>query len=223
VSQPEPGQVDPRALRKVPQQARSRAHVHAIYAAAERIVTAEGVDALAMTRLAAEAGVPVGTLYQFFEDRAAVLDAIAYRYMDTFGTDLNRAIEAAAGQDWRGLTNSLFDIFIERARANPAYVAIRAGHYLSAGLQRADDANIDTIATIVRGSMVAAENLVDGHELATVCRVAVQAADALLQLAFRLDRRGDADTLVHARRITLLYLEDIAARHPRRPRGTQPE
>lgn len=215
VSQPELDPAEFKGLRKMPQQARSRARVQAMYTTAERIVGTEGVDALTMIRLAAEARVPVGTLYQFFEDKAAVLDAIAYRYMDSVDSDVSDALEAGADGDWRGLTNIMFDTFIQRARANPAYVAIRAGHYLSAELQRADDDNIDTIAAITRTTLVAGENLVDTPELATVCRVAFQAADALLQLAFRLDPTGDADTLAQARRITLLYLEDIATRHPR--------
>lgn len=175
-----------------------------------------------MIRLAAEAGVPVGTLYQFFEDKAAVLDAIAHRAMDSFDSGVTQALGAAPGGDWRALANILFDTFIQHARANPAYVAIRAGHYLSAELQQADDASVDAIAALIRTTLVTGENITDSPELATVCRVAVQAAGALLDLAFRLDPRGDADTLAQARRITLLYLEDIAARHPRQASGAGP-
>lgn len=210
-----PGPVELKGLRRVPQQARSRARVHAIYATAERIIAAGGVDALTMVRLAAEAGVPVGTLYQFFEDKTAVLDAIAYRYTASFDAQMGEALGAGTGGDWRALTNILVDTFIRHSRANPAYVAIRAGHYLSAELQRADDDSVATIAAVIRATLVAGEGLLDTPELATVCRVAVQAAGALLDLAFRLDPGGDADTLAQARRITLLYLEDIAARHPR--------
>jgi AcrR family transcriptional regulator len=216
------GPAEFKGLRKVPQQARSRARVQAVYAAAERTIGAEGVEALTMIRLASEAGVPVGTLYQFFEDKAAVLDAIAHRATDSFDSVVTQALETAADGDWRGLASILFDAFIQHARANPAYVAIRAGHYLSAELQRADDASVDAIAALVRAALVTGENIIDSPELATVCRVAVQVAGALLDLAFRLDPDGDADTLAQARRITLLYLEDIAAQHMRQASGTGP-
>jgi len=215
MSQSEFDPVGLKGLRKVPRQARSRARVQAIYTTAERIVATEGVDGLSMIRLAADAGVPVGTLYGFFEDRAAVLDAIVHRYKDGYEPTLTEAIHAAAGGGWRELIDALFDKFIERSRANPAYVAIRAGHYLSADVQREDDANLDAIADLLCGALVAGEGLADTPELSGVCRVGIQAADALLQLAFRLSPEGDPVTLTQARRIEHVYLEDIVATHPR--------
>lgn len=201
-----------RGLRKEPQQARSRARVRAIMAAAEAIVASEGVEALTMRRLAEEAAVPVGTVYQFFDDKTAVVDAVAYQHLDTLGPVIEELTAGAArGVPWPELFDVVFDRMVERTRGNPAYVAIWVGRHLSPELQRVDDANIDATAAILCSVLSAQENLPATPELVSACRVAIQTADALLQLAFRLDRAGDPATLDQARRIEHLYLADIAA------------
>lgn len=65
--------------RKAPRQARSQATVTAILEATIRILEREGLEALTTTRVAEIAGVSVGTLYQYFENRDAILDALQDR------------------------------------------------------------------------------------------------------------------------------------------------
>jgi AcrR family transcriptional regulator len=65
--------------RKQPQQARAQASVHAILDAAIRVLDREGLDAATTTRIAEVAGVSVGTLYQYFAHRDAILTALQDR------------------------------------------------------------------------------------------------------------------------------------------------
>jgi len=65
--------------RQQPQQARSRATVTAILEAMTRILDQEGFDAATTTRVAEVAGTSIGTLYQYFSDRDAILDALQDR------------------------------------------------------------------------------------------------------------------------------------------------
>jgi len=67
-----------------PRQARSRARVAQILASADSILSVEGFEALTVRRIAQEAGVPVGSIYQFFPDKAAVVDALAHGYIGEF-------------------------------------------------------------------------------------------------------------------------------------------
>lgn len=60
-------------LRKQPGQARSRALVEAVLEAAAQVLAREGAEHLTMTRVAERAGVSVGSLYQYFPNRAALL------------------------------------------------------------------------------------------------------------------------------------------------------
>ncbi|HEV3365139.1 MAG TPA: TetR family transcriptional regulator, partial [Acidimicrobiia bacterium] len=69
----------PVKTRRQPVQARSQARVERIVAAATAIVDEEGVEAATTRAIAARAGVPVASLYQFFADRDAVLDEVLRR------------------------------------------------------------------------------------------------------------------------------------------------
>jgi len=67
------------APRKAPRQARAQATVTAIFEATIRILEREGMDAATTTRIAEVAGVSVGTLYQYFSHRDAILDGLQDR------------------------------------------------------------------------------------------------------------------------------------------------
>jgi AcrR family transcriptional regulator len=80
--------------RKTPVQARSTASVQAILDATIQVLLAVGKERLTTTRVAARAGVSVGTLYQYFPNKSALLQACLKRHMDAVG----QSIEQACGQ-----------------------------------------------------------------------------------------------------------------------------
>lgn len=63
--------------RKTPSQARSRETCKAILQAAAHIIEVEGEAAFTSNRIAERAGVSIGSLYQYFPDKQAILFAIA--------------------------------------------------------------------------------------------------------------------------------------------------
>jgi AcrR family transcriptional regulator len=73
----------PRADRtaRTPQQTRSRATVEAILEATARILERDGARALTTARIAREAGVGVGSLYEYFDGKDAVVRALCERHM----------------------------------------------------------------------------------------------------------------------------------------------
>ena len=79
-------------LRNPPVQARSRERLQRVLDAAERVLADEGAAALTTTRIAAVAGVPVASVYRFFPDKEAIVEALALGYWGEFGD----AVEALA-------------------------------------------------------------------------------------------------------------------------------
>ena len=67
--------------RRRPAQDRSRHTVDCILEGAARVFDREGLDATT-NRIAAEAGVSVGSLYEYFPDKSALLHALAKRHID---------------------------------------------------------------------------------------------------------------------------------------------
>ncbi len=197
-------------LRREPVQARSRARVAGILEAAERLVGRDGVAALSMRRLASEAGVPVGSVYQFFTDREAVLGHIVAQH----GLGQRRLMEDVqplrGTRPWPELVEELFERQCTRLRASPAYVAIWRARALSVEEQRRDDEDVEVLAAMLADLIAAEESVAPTPALLTGCRVAVQAADALLHLAFRLDPDGDPDTIAEAQTMLRRHLEHVA-------------
>ena len=83
--------------RKTPVQARSTASVSAILEAAIQVLLDVGKERLTTTRVAARAGVSVGTLYQYFPNKSALLQAVLKRHF----SEITNAIESVC-QEQRG-------------------------------------------------------------------------------------------------------------------------
>src|SRR5262245_2595951 len=192
-----------------PRQARSRDRQRRILTAADEILATDGVEALTIRRLAQQAGVQVGSIYQFFSDKSAVIAALAMHYMDEFETLMDELVAKAIATDWDDLPEVVFDAFVEMYRARPGYVALWRGRHLSPELMRADDANNALLAEGLRQIVLAQTGQPDDARLALGCEVAVQVGDALLQLAFRRDPKGDPAVIEEAKHLQRLYLREL--------------
>ncbi|HET9658630.1 MAG TPA: TetR/AcrR family transcriptional regulator [Kineosporiaceae bacterium] len=199
-------------VRRTPQQARSRARVERLLAAADGLLAAEGYQALTVRRLAEHAEVPVGTIYQFFPDKQAIVDALARRYLDEFAGVIQELVDRAGRERWADPVQTLLDAFVGAYRDRPGYLAIWTGRHLSPLLRQADEENNALIADGLRRVLLAQLDVPDDAELARACQVAVRVCDALLQYAFRQGAQADADVLAELVRLERLYLADLLGR-----------
>lgn len=85
--------------RRQPQQERSRQTVERIVDAAARVLEAEGDRGATTNRIAAEAGVSPGSLYQYFADRDDLLLAVTERFVAAFEDRVLPALRQAARED----------------------------------------------------------------------------------------------------------------------------
>lgn len=69
------------APRKLPRQARSEATVKAILQAAAQVFERHGYAAATTNRIAQRAGVSIGTLYQYFPNKDAILVALVHQHL----------------------------------------------------------------------------------------------------------------------------------------------
>jgi AcrR family transcriptional regulator len=181
--------------------------------AAERLLAAQGVEALTTTRIAAAADVAVGSLYQYFPDKGAIVDALAERYLDEFEGLMESLAEQALTRDWGDdLVDRMIDAFADRYRREAGYRALWFGRHLSAELREADRRNKLTLADGVRRILVDSGTVRDVKGVRTACRAAVLTADALLVEAFKDDPRGEPALLREAKRILRCHLADVVDR-----------
>src|SRR5262245_18451911 len=82
--------------RKVPRQERARATIDALLTATARILVKEGFDRASTNRIAEEAGVSVGSLYQYFPGKEALVAALIERHIDEMTSLFASAFERFA-------------------------------------------------------------------------------------------------------------------------------
>lgn len=70
---------DAPAPRREPVQKRSRERYERMLEVAKELIAQGGSDAMKMSDIAARAGVPIGSLYQFFPDKASIVRVLAER------------------------------------------------------------------------------------------------------------------------------------------------
>jgi AcrR family transcriptional regulator len=68
------------AMRRVPSQKRAQERVERILSIATDLIADRGIDGMTMSDLAVQAGVSIGSLYQYFPDKVAVVSSLAERY-----------------------------------------------------------------------------------------------------------------------------------------------
>lgn len=105
--------------RKSPVQARSSATVEAIFEATIQVLLNVGYRRLTTTRVAERAGVSVGTLYQYFPNRQALLAAMMRRSLDELAETLIACCEAARGRPADVLATELVDAYLDLKLERP--------------------------------------------------------------------------------------------------------
>jgi AcrR family transcriptional regulator len=83
--------------RKLPVQARSAASVEAIREAAVQVLLKEGKEQLTTRKVADRAGVSVGTLYQYFPNKSALLQAVLRNHLEGVAGAIHAVCE-----EWKG-------------------------------------------------------------------------------------------------------------------------
>ena len=104
--------------RKSPVQARSAASVDAILEATIQVLLHVGKERLTTTRVALRAGVSVGTLYQYFPNKSALLQAALKRHLDEVTDAIEFACEEQRGRTPREMVTALITAFLEAKMRN---------------------------------------------------------------------------------------------------------
>jgi AcrR family transcriptional regulator len=193
-------------VRRVPQQDRSRDKLRRLLDAADGLLAREGGDALATTRVAAAAGIAVGSLYAYFPDKDAIAEALALRYWGEIERRIAAVVEADAREPLADPTGALLDAVADGFRASRGFRALWFSALRTERLRDSTRPARVTIGALVERLLARHWPDADPAERATVARMYVLAGDGLLREAFRLDPEGDATVLLEGRRMLDAYI-----------------
>lgn len=124
--------------RKTPRQERSQAVVENIVAAAHRLIVEGGVEKLTTNGIAAEAGLSIGSLYQYFPNKEAIILVLAERWLALFLPVSQAYIDKASPRTWSEFEDDIRQFNAEIAglyAANRALLSVIDAMQYSADLR----------------------------------------------------------------------------------------
>jgi AcrR family transcriptional regulator len=166
--------------RKTPVQARSSASVNAILQATLQVLLAVGKERLTTTRVAARAGVSVGTLYQYFPNKSSLLQACLRHHLDDVVRTMEEACEEYAGRTLSTMAQGVVAAFVEaKIRHVKASAALYAVSSDVDGAAIAQAAHLRAHQAVVHLFSTASDMMTKDPE--TVASVVLAAANGIVR------------------------------------------
>nr|WP_184728968.1 TetR family transcriptional regulator [Saccharopolyspora phatthalungensis] len=175
--------------------------------ACAELIDEVGYDGLTTTLIAERAGVAVGSLYQFFPDKRAVVQELTLRNLDRFVRTVSVRFDQLELEHWWDAVDAVFDVYLTMHREVPAFSRLHFGDVVDLRLLDPSKDNNAVIAEKLTG-LIAEEFELDPTELLLPLAVAVEAADAVLHLAFRRDPAGEPTLVAEAKELVRGYLSN---------------
>jgi AcrR family transcriptional regulator len=202
-------------MRRQPRQARSQERVKQILDVAEQMFVAEGYNATTTNAIAARAEVPIGSLYQFFPDKGAIVQALAVRYMEMLQQRFNALHTAETSQmNLSNYVDYIIDATAQFFNDYPGYHAIFMQVQdtipeLEAIESAADNQLIQDWASILAQYYPGLESA----DYETIAFMLVKAIGTLLWLSLSQEGRFRQRLVIETKRLMLSYLQSYFPTH----------
>ncbi|AZO60772.1 MAG: TetR family transcriptional regulator [Mesorhizobium sp.] len=184
--------------RRAPTQQRSRERVERMLAAAAALIAEQGSDAMRMGEVAERAGVSIGSLYQFFPDKRAIVWALAERYTAESQACISAALKDVS--DAEGLKQAfseLVDLYYGMFLAEPVMRDIWSGTQADKALRELELADSRANARFLVAVLKRLRPGADTVAMETAALLVWQMGEAVMRLAISVDRE-EGDRLVAA-------------------------
>jgi AcrR family transcriptional regulator len=196
------------SLRRAPVQRRSAERLTRILDACADLLDEVGYDALSTRAVAARAGVPIGSVYRFFGNKRAMADALAQRNLERYTERVTERLkEAGGGEGWRAAVDAVLDEYIAMKRTAPGFSLVDFGNQIPIGSGHAEPNRrvADRLTDLLSGYLARDPD----DDLRRIFLIAVETADALVHLAFRVAPEGDEKVIGETRELLRAYLARV--------------
>jgi AcrR family transcriptional regulator len=169
--------------RKSASQERSRLTVEALLEATTRVLIKEGYDRASTNRIAEVAGVSIGSLYQYFPSKEALVAAVVERHSQELSKVTRNALVKAAAQPVEAAAREFISVAIDAHRVNPKLHGVLAEQIPRVGRLENIEANVRDGYALVRGYLEAHRDEIDVADLDLAAFVVVTVVEALTHAA----------------------------------------
>jgi AcrR family transcriptional regulator len=196
-------------MRRKPRQARSQERVNRILDVAEDLFASQGYAATTTNVIAAQAQVPIGSLYQFFPDKTAILQALALRYAEMLHQELVSMDEAeSVTLPLADYVNQLIDTTDRFFTENPSYYAIfMEVQGTIRELEAIDEAADAKLIQDLASSLANRDARLEPADYTAISFVLVKAIGTLLWLSLSQEPLYRQRLVAETKRLTLNYLQ----------------
>jgi len=201
-------------MRRKPRQARSQERVNRILDVAEKLFASQGYAATTTNAIAVQSQVPIGSLYQFFPDKTAILQALALRYTEMLHQELVFIDEAeAVTLPLVDYVNQLIDRTYRFFTENPSYYAIfMEVQGTIRELEEIDEATDTRLIHDLASSLANRDARLEPADYEAIAFVLVKAIGTLLWLSLSQDPLYQQRLVAETKRLTLNYLQSYFSR-----------
>jgi len=163
--------------------------------AAAAVVDEIGYERLTTAMVAERAGASIGTVYRYFPDRIAVLQALGARNLERA---LSRVTDEAANvkhDDWLSALHGSMDVLIEAFRNEPGFRSLRVGDVIDLRPAPNEVPFKSIVASALLDSLVSRFGVPDNDEVRFAFETSIEISDALAARAFARNPDGDVSFL----------------------------
>jgi AcrR family transcriptional regulator len=169
--------------RKLASQERSRATVDALLEATARILLKEGYDKASTNRIAEVAGVSIGSLYQYFPSKEALVAAVIDRHTQQVSQVTRKAVVKMAARPIEDAAREFVSVAIDAHRINPKLHGVLSEQIPRVGRLENIEANLREGYALVRGYLEAHREEIDIADPDLAAFVCVTVVEALTHAA----------------------------------------
>jgi AcrR family transcriptional regulator len=197
-------------LRNEPVQARSSARLAGLLDAAAAVIDEIGFERLTTAMVAERAGASIGTVYRYFPDRIAVVEALALRCTQRLADRFVTALDESGATTWQQACDALIDATSELYRTEPGFRAIRFGDAADTGTGDAED-RMAALGAAVGQVMRERFDMPTGERMQRTWTVLAESSHAVLARAHRDPADPDTALIEEYRTMSRAHLEAVVA------------
>ncbi|MEV6173635.1 TetR/AcrR family transcriptional regulator [Streptomyces sp. NPDC051954] len=195
------------SLRRAPIQRRSAERLTRILDACADLLDEVGYDDLSTRAVAQRAGVPIGSVYRFFGNKRQMADALAQRNLERYTERVTERLMGIREGGWRAAMDAVLDEYLAMKRTAPGFSLVDFGNQIPVGARHAEPNHrvADRLTELLSGYL----DRTPDDDLRRTFLIAVETADTLVHLAFRVAPEGDEKIIGETRELLRAYLARV--------------
>jgi AcrR family transcriptional regulator len=188
------------ALRRRPQQRRSQERVDRVLEAAAALIAETGIESVRMSEIAERAHVPIGSVYQYFPDKLAIVRTLADQVLDRVHGQLVEAYaDVSTKTDFLERTDLLVQGYYAQITEDPVARHILMAMQSDLELQQLDIDDSRRNAEVVRTAGQRFVSRRSRADFTTLCVLVMHLTGSAVRLAVAVGR-PEGDRLIEAHR-----------------------